>query len=176
MYISRAAARRAPSRWWRSPRPYSPRPPRQERTRSAIHRPWPWRSIWITRGRVVRWKVGGVDDLNLLGVALGPLPQDRVALDGAVFFRESDATAIGPSDRFAAYLLKQIMVASGGRACAGSIAPPTDLAKTGVTIDYTCPGRSHGHGCGADVDRPQPRIPDVAHRPGRRTRGVRAGS
>jgi len=88
----------------------------------------------------VRWKVGGVDDLTLLGVALGVLPQDRVMLDGAVFFRESDATAIATSAAFSAYLLKQITVVSGGRACAGSVEPPSDLAKTGVRIAYTCPG------------------------------------
>jgi hypothetical protein len=88
----------------------------------------------------VRWKVGGVDDLTCSGLRSVCCRRTVSCSDGAVFFRESDASAIGPSDRFAAYLLKQIMVASGGRACAGSIEPPTDLAKTGVTIDYTCPG------------------------------------
>ncbi|MEU8076088.1 hypothetical protein AB0B31_11620 [Catellatospora citrea] len=88
----------------------------------------------------VRWKVGGADDLTLLGVALGLLPQDRVMLDGAVFFQDSDAAAIGPSGAFTAYLLKQITVDSGGRACAGTVTPSSDLARTGVTIDYTCPG------------------------------------
>ncbi|GAA1402748.1 hypothetical protein ACFQZ4_19170 [Catellatospora coxensis] len=88
----------------------------------------------------VRWKVGGVDDLTLLGVALGLLPQDRVMLDGAVFYQDSDAAAIGPSAEFAAYLLKQITVTSGGQGCGGVVAPPGDLARTGVTIDYTCPG------------------------------------
>ena len=87
----------------------------------------------------VRWKVGGLYDLTTLGVALGLLPQDRVLLDGAVFFRDSDAAAIGPSDAFAGYLLKQITVAGDGRACAGSVERPDDLAKTGVTVDYTCP-------------------------------------
>ncbi|MFJ8580074.1 hypothetical protein [Micromonospora sp. NPDC093277] len=87
----------------------------------------------------VRWKVGGLDDLTLLGVALGLLPQDRVMLDGAVFFQDSDATTVGPSARFAEYLLKQITVASGGRPCAGSVEPPVDLARTGASIDYTCP-------------------------------------
>ncbi|GAA2623124.1 hypothetical protein GCM10010399_62930 [Dactylosporangium fulvum] len=88
----------------------------------------------------VRWKVGGLDDLTLLGVALGLLPQDRVMLDGAVFYHDADAAAIGPSDKFAAYLLRQITVASGGRSCAGAVEPPADLARTGVTIAYTCPG------------------------------------
>ncbi|MEU8000335.1 hypothetical protein AB0B66_04065 [Catellatospora sp. NPDC049111] len=88
----------------------------------------------------VRWKVGGVDDLTLLGVSLGLLPQDRVMLDGAVFYQDSDAAAIGPSTEFSAYLLKQITVTSNGLACAGAVAPPNDLARTGVTIDYTCAG------------------------------------
>lgn len=87
----------------------------------------------------VRWKVGGLDDLTLLGVALGVLPRDRVMLDGAVFFQDSDAAAIGPSGTFAAYLLKQITVTSGGRSCAGSVQPPSDLVRTGMSIDYTCP-------------------------------------
>ena len=63
---------------------------------------------------------------DLLGVALGLLPQDRIALDGAVSFRESDAAAIGPSDRFAAYLLKQIMSPSADeRVLAPSSRRPT---------------------------------------------------
>lgn len=88
----------------------------------------------------VRWKVGGLDDLTLLGIALGLLPQDRVMLDGAVFFQDSDAAAISASGKFSEYLVKQITVDSGGQACAGSVEPPSDLAKTGVAIDYTCPG------------------------------------
>jgi hypothetical protein len=87
----------------------------------------------------VRWKVGGLDDLTLLGVALGLLPQDRVMLDGAVFFQDSDAAAISASGKFNEYLLKQITVDSGGQACAGSVRPPSDLAKTGAAIEYTCP-------------------------------------
>jgi hypothetical protein len=87
----------------------------------------------------VRWRVGGLDDLTLLGVALGLVPQDRVMLDGAVFFQDSDAAAISASGKFNEYLLKQITVDSGGQACAGSVQPPSDLAKIGVAIEYTCP-------------------------------------
>ncbi|MFC6021719.1 hypothetical protein ACFP2T_36835 [Plantactinospora solaniradicis] len=88
----------------------------------------------------VRWKVGGLDDLTLLGISLDLLPRDRVMLDGAVFYQDSDAAALATSDRFTAYLLRQITVSSGGRACAGSVQPPSDLARTGATVDYTCPG------------------------------------
>ncbi|WP_433077050.1 hypothetical protein ACQP1P_33485 [Dactylosporangium sp. CA-052675] len=88
----------------------------------------------------VRWKAGGRDDLVLLGVFLGLLPKDRVMLDGAVFYRDADAAAIGPSGRFAAYLLRQITVTGDGRACPGTVRPPADLARGGVAIDFTCPG------------------------------------
>ncbi|WP_334628399.1 hypothetical protein [Micromonospora sp. CPCC 205539] len=88
----------------------------------------------------VRWKVGGTDDLTLLGVHLGVLPQDRVMLDGAVFFQPSDAIALGPSEQFAGYLRRQITVTSDGDACAGTVTPPSNLAASGVTVDYTCPG------------------------------------
>lgn len=87
----------------------------------------------------VRWKVGGLDDLTLLGVALGVLPQSRVMLDGAAFFEPADATAIGPSGKFSDYLVRQIKVVSNGRECAGVVEPPKELAKTGVAIAFTCP-------------------------------------
>ncbi|WP_433046628.1 hypothetical protein [Dactylosporangium sp. CS-033363] len=87
----------------------------------------------------VRWKAGGPDDLVLLGVSLGLLPKDRVMLDGAVVYRAADAAAIGPSPRFSAYLLQQITVSGAGQSCSGAVEAPADLAKSGVTIDYTCP-------------------------------------
>lgn len=87
----------------------------------------------------VQWKVGGLDDLTLLGVALGVLPRDRVMMDGAVIFQPADAVAMGPSPEFTDYLLRQITVASHGHECTGSVQPPGDVAKSGVAIDYTCP-------------------------------------
>ncbi|MEV6964997.1 hypothetical protein AB0M47_07755 [Hamadaea sp. NPDC051192] len=87
----------------------------------------------------IRWKVGGLDDLTLLGVSLGLLPRDRVMLDGAVFYQASDAAAIGSSPRFTEYLLRQVTVASDGETCAGTVQPPADLAKSGVTLDFACP-------------------------------------
>ncbi|MFF5229925.1 hypothetical protein [Dactylosporangium sp. NPDC000521] len=88
----------------------------------------------------VRWRVGGSDDLTLLGVSLGILPQDRVMLDGAVFYRDTDAAAIAPAPAFAKYLLERITVQTNRQACPGVLQPIDDLAKRGVTIDYTCPG------------------------------------
>ncbi|WP_344842454.1 hypothetical protein [Kribbella ginsengisoli] len=87
----------------------------------------------------VRWKVGGLDDLTLLGVALGVLPQSRVMLDGAAFFEPADAMAVGPSAKFSAYLLRQIKVRANGHECAGVVEPPKELAKTGVAVAFTCP-------------------------------------
>ncbi|MET7400961.1 hypothetical protein ABZS66_46525 [Dactylosporangium sp. NPDC005572] len=88
----------------------------------------------------VRWRVGGLDDLTLLGVSLGILPQDRVMLDGAVFYRDADAAAIAPAPAFATYLLERITVRTGEQACPGVLQPVEDLARRGVTIDYACPG------------------------------------
>lgn len=86
------------------------------------------------------WKAGGVDELTLLGVHLGLLPQDRVLLDGAVDTREKDATILAGSKPFADYLLKQMTVSNAGRACAGTVNRASDLAASGVDVDYTCWG------------------------------------
>ncbi|MGW5557708.1 hypothetical protein ACWER9_10845 [Micromonospora sp. NPDC003944] len=88
----------------------------------------------------VRWRVGGPDDLTLLGVSLGLLPADRILLDGAVDYRTTDPALIASSEQFPAYLLKQITVTDGTRPCLGVVAPLKALARTGATVDYTCPG------------------------------------
>ncbi|WP_433308978.1 hypothetical protein ACQP0U_19335 [Micromonospora sp. CA-269861] len=88
----------------------------------------------------VRWRVGGPDDLTLLGVSLGLLPPDRVLLDGAVDYRTTDPAVIASSELFSAYLLRQITVADGGRRCPGAVAESNALARAGATVDYTCPG------------------------------------
>ncbi|MFI6784942.1 hypothetical protein [Micromonospora sp. NPDC050276] len=87
----------------------------------------------------VRWRVGGPDDLTLLGVSLGLLPTDRVLLDGAVDYRSTDPALIASSERFSAYLLRQITVADGARSCLGAVTESKALARAGVTLDYTCP-------------------------------------
>lgn len=88
----------------------------------------------------VRWRVGGPDDLTLLGVSLGLLPPDRVLLDGAVDYRTTDPAVIASSERFSAYLLQRITVVDGGRRCLGVVAESKALARAGATVDYTCPG------------------------------------
>ncbi|MGC4770177.1 hypothetical protein ACLQ25_14560 [Micromonospora sp. DT44] len=86
------------------------------------------------------WKAGGVDELTLLGVHLGLLPQDRVLLDGAVDTRDADATVLASSASFANYLTRQMTVSSDGRACAGVVGRVGDIAVSGVDVDYTCWG------------------------------------
>ncbi|WP_433536719.1 hypothetical protein ACQPZK_02415 [Micromonospora sp. CA-249363] len=86
------------------------------------------------------WKAGSVDELTLLGVHLGLLPQDRVLLDGAVDTRDKDAAVLANSAPFANYLLKQMTVNGDGHACAGTVKKASDLAADGVDVDYTCPG------------------------------------
>ncbi|MFC3505523.1 hypothetical protein ACFOOK_31825 [Micromonospora krabiensis] len=88
----------------------------------------------------VRWRVGGTDDLALLGVTLGLLPRDRVRSDGAVEYRITDAALIAGSASFAAYLLSHVTVSDHGRSCSGAVAPPRALTRTGATIEFTCPG------------------------------------
>ncbi|MEK8108465.1 hypothetical protein NKG94_32735 [Micromonospora sp. M12] len=88
----------------------------------------------------LRWKVGGADELTLLGVRLGLLPQERVMLDGAVSAQPSDATALASSEQFASYLLKQMILTSDGHPCAGTVDPPRDLTNSGVDVEYTCSG------------------------------------
>ncbi|WP_328373741.1 hypothetical protein OHQ88_05915 [Micromonospora zamorensis] len=90
----------------------------------------------------VRWRVGGADDLTLLGVSLGLLPPDRTLLDGAVDYRATDPAVIASSEVFSAYLLRQTAVADGSGACPGAVTQSKGLARAGATIDYTCPGRS----------------------------------
>ncbi|GAA1575749.1 hypothetical protein GCM10009804_35670 [Kribbella hippodromi] len=87
----------------------------------------------------VRWKVGGLDDLTLLGVGLGVLPKDRVLMDGAVIYRPSDGTAMGSSPKLTEYLLRRITVTSHGKDCPGAVQLIADLAKSGASIEYTCP-------------------------------------
>ncbi|WP_238005837.1 hypothetical protein KZZ52_41495 [Dactylosporangium sp. AC04546] len=88
----------------------------------------------------VRWRVGGPDDLTLLGVSLGLLPSDRVKPDGSVDYRYTDPAVIASSEQFAAYLLRQITVTDDGRPCTGELEPPRALDLKGAIADYACPG------------------------------------
>ncbi|WP_432838157.1 hypothetical protein [Dactylosporangium sp. CA-092794] len=89
----------------------------------------------------VHWRVGGPDDLTLLGVSLGVLPQDRVRADGTVDYQYTDPDTVGASEQFAGYLLQRITVTAEGRSCAGAVERPIRaLGLKGATADYTCPG------------------------------------
>ncbi|WP_432992454.1 hypothetical protein [Dactylosporangium sp. CA-233914] len=88
----------------------------------------------------VKWRVGGPDDLTLLGVSLGLLPRERVRADGSVDVQYTDPGVIGGSAAFTAYLLEHITVAHGERPCGGTVQPVEALALRGATAEYTCPG------------------------------------
>ncbi|MEU8260450.1 hypothetical protein AB0C02_07500 [Micromonospora sp. NPDC048999] len=88
----------------------------------------------------VRWLVGGSDDLTLLGLSLGVLPEDRVMLDGAVTYEASDAATMAEAPAFAGYLTERITVTQGGQPCAGEVRMTDDLAAHGADVLFTCPG------------------------------------
>lgn len=86
----------------------------------------------------VRWRVGGTDDLTLLGISLGLLPESRRMMDGAVFFEDADAQALAESPLFAEYLLRQVTVSAAGGACRGTVEDVSQLATKGVTLHFAC--------------------------------------
>ena len=89
----------------------------------------------------VTWRVGGPDDLTLLGVSLGLLPGDRAQADGTVDYRYTDPGVVGASAKFTAYLLDRITVTGAdARPCSGDVEPIHALALKGATVDYVCPG------------------------------------
>ena len=91
------------------------------------------------RGVQVRWSVGGTDDLTLLGIALGVLPEDRVMLDGAVIFEESDDEALAEAPELVDYVEQRITVSQGGEPCVAEAMVAEDLAADGVDVAYACP-------------------------------------
>lgn len=86
----------------------------------------------------VRWRVGGTDDLTLLGISLGVIPQDRVMLDGAVVFEDGDAAALAAAPELNDYLVEHVEVTSDGTACTGAATPTDALAEEGVELTYDC--------------------------------------
>lgn len=88
----------------------------------------------------VTWKVGAADDLTLLGIELGVLPEDRLMLDGAISFEDGDPEAVAASEEFRDYLLERIGVASGGADCEGDVVEVDDLTDGAAHLEFTCPG------------------------------------
>ncbi|MEO3817560.1 hypothetical protein [Plantactinospora sp. B24E8] len=86
----------------------------------------------------IRWRVGGSDDLTLLGVSLGVLPEDRVLLDGAVTYQSSDARALAGAPEFAGYLAERITVSQSGRPCDGAVDVADDLTSGGAELRFSC--------------------------------------
>jgi len=82
----------------------------------------------------VRWRFGGADDLTLLAISLGLLPESRVMLDGAVFPEEADIGVLAEADVFSDYLLDRIRVTG----CRGAVESTDDLATEGAVVAYAC--------------------------------------
>lgn len=91
----------------------------------------------------VHWEVGGTDDLTLLGIHLGVLPEDRIMLDGAITYDDGDGTLVAAAPELEDYLLDHIAVATGGQGCAGEVTAVGDLtADEGADLSFTCPSDS----------------------------------
>lgn len=88
---------------------------------------------------VAQWRVGGLDDLTLLGVALGTLPEDRVFLDGAVDVRPDDPAALAADPAFADYLTERIEITAADEPCPLRVDDVSDLAEEGARLVATCP-------------------------------------
>lgn len=88
----------------------------------------------------VEWRVGGQDDLTLLGIELGVLPEDRVLLDGAIMFEDGDTAAVSSSPELRDYLLDRITVESEGDRCSGEVIQVGDLAEESASLEFTCSG------------------------------------
>lgn len=87
----------------------------------------------------VTWKVGAADDLTLLGIHLGVLPQDRVMLDGAVAYEADDGAQVQEDPALATYLLDHVAVTAGGAPCVGEVHAVGDLVADGADVTFTCP-------------------------------------
>lgn len=88
----------------------------------------------------VVWRVGAPDDLTLLGIDLGVLPEDRVMLDGAITYDAGDADLVADSPELVAYVLEHVAVHSEGEECTGAVSEVGDLIADGATLAFTCPG------------------------------------
>ena len=87
----------------------------------------------------VGWKVGAADDLTLLGIHLGVLPQDRVMLDGAVAYEQDDGALVQDAPQLSAYLLDHLAVTAAGASCRGEVHAVGDLVADGADVVFTCP-------------------------------------
>ncbi|MDQ6523348.1 hypothetical protein RB608_07060 [Nocardioides sp. LHD-245] len=86
----------------------------------------------------VTWKVGAADDLTLLGIHLGVLPEDRVMLDGAISYDDGDAALVEQAAEVQAYLLEHVTVSAAGQACTGRVEATGDLIADGADLVFAC--------------------------------------
>jgi len=87
----------------------------------------------------VLWRFGATDDISYLGAGLGVLPEERMTLDGAVFYEDGDDDLLAEADAFHDYLLERLVVTTGGEACEGEVQPAGSLASDGIEVAYACP-------------------------------------
>ncbi len=87
----------------------------------------------------VHWEVGGTDDLTLLGIHLGVLPEDRVMLDGAITYDDGDGALVSDAPELEPYLLDHVAVSAGGADCTGEVTAVDDLTEGGADLSFTCP-------------------------------------
>lgn len=91
------------------------------------------------RDVVAEWRVGGDDDLVLLGISLGLLPKDRILLDGAVVPEPADAETMAAAPEFEAYLTERITVTAQSQQCPGNATDASTLTDGAVTLTFSCP-------------------------------------
>ncbi|MFE7223194.1 hypothetical protein ACFU7D_00280 [Nocardioides sp. NPDC057577] len=87
------------------------------------------------RSPQVTWHFGATDDIAYLAVHVGALPQDRMTLDGAVFYESGDEAALATSEAYADYVLDHIRI----EGCDGSVEAGQDLIGDGTTVIFDCP-------------------------------------
>lgn len=88
----------------------------------------------------VQWQVGMTDDLSWLALHLGLLPDDRVMLDGAMWYEDGDGDLLADAAEFDTYLLEHIVVSSDGETCTGTVASKDDPGTEGATLRFDCSG------------------------------------
>ncbi|KRF11334.1 hypothetical protein ASG90_16365 [Nocardioides sp. Soil797] len=86
----------------------------------------------------LNWKVGANDDLTLLGISLGVLPEDRLMLDGAVSYEAEDAATVSDAEQVETYLRDHLKVSVGENPCTSKVTDVGDLVEDGAQVEFTC--------------------------------------
>lgn len=87
---------------------------------------------------VVNWRFGMDDDLTSLANYFGLVAEDRVMLDGAIFYDPVDSRSLEQSAEFDDYLLQHIRMTTTDGDCRGAVVDKSDVQDTGATVEFTC--------------------------------------